>query len=114
MNEQRLKDIKERADKATGGNWFRAFSNGIEIYSDKEESEIVVEDVGVVRYTDAEFISHARQDIPDLINEIERLQKFKDYFLGLYGEGLEVANWHLNGELEAFDNFYESAVDLMD
>ena len=29
--------------------------------------------------------------------EIERVQKFKSYFDELYGEGLEVANWHLNG-----------------
>lgn len=37
--------------------------------------------------------------------------KFKEYFDELYGEGLEVANWHLNGELEPFDNFYESALE---
>lgn len=36
---------------------------------------------------------------------------FKDYFDDLYGEGLEIANWHLNGELEPFDSFYESAND---
>ena len=35
--------------------------------------------------------------------------KFKQYFDELYGQGLEIANWHLNGELEPFDNFYESA-----
>lgn len=35
--------------------------------------------------------------------------KFKEYFDEMYGKGLEIANWHLNGELEPFDNFYESA-----
>ena len=35
--------------------------------------------------------------------------KFKQYFDELYGKGLEIANWHLNGELEPFDTFYESA-----
>lgn len=35
--------------------------------------------------------------------------KFKEYFDEMYGKGLNVANWHLNGELEPFDNFYESA-----
>lgn len=35
--------------------------------------------------------------------------KFKEYFDEMYGKGLDVANWHLNGELEPFDNFYESA-----
>ena len=50
----------------------------------------------------------------DLINrqqaEIERLKAFKSYFDELYGIGLDVANWHLNSELELFDNFYESAL----
>lgn len=50
----------------------------------------------------------------DLINrqqaEIERLKVFKSYFDELYGKGLDVANWHLNSELEPFDNFYESAL----
>lgn len=34
---------------------------------------------------------------------------FYDYFKELYGTGLDVANWHLNGELEPFDEFFESA-----
>lgn len=50
----------------------------------------------------------------DLINrqqaEIERLKAFKSYFDELYGKGLDVANWHLNSELELFDNFYESVL----
>lgn len=46
--------------------------------------------------------------------EIERLQAFKHYFDELYGKGLEVANWHLNGNTEPFDNFYESALEEME
>lgn len=49
-----------------------------------------------------------------LQQEIERLQRFKEYFDDLYGQGLEVANWHQNGELEGFDGFYESAIEYMD
>lgn len=53
----------------------------------------------------------------DLVNrqkaEIERLQAFKSYFDELYGKGLEVANWYLNGNTEPFDNFYESALEEM-
>lgn len=37
--------------------------------------------------------------------------RFKMYFDKLYGQGLEIANWHLNGALEPFDNFYEAAID---
>ena len=35
---------------------------------------------------------------------------FKSYFDGLYGEGLDVANYHLNGATEPFDSFYDSAI----
>lgn len=38
------------------------------------------------------------------------MKAFKSYFDELYGKGLDVANWHLNSELEPFDNFYESAL----
>lgn len=39
------------------------------------------------------------------------LLRFKQYFDELHGQGLEVANWHENGALESFDNFYESAIE---
>ena len=45
--------------------------------------------------------------------EIARLKAFKSYFDELYGKGLDIANWHLNGALEPFDNFYESALQEM-
>ena len=53
----------------------------------------------------------------DLVNrqnaEIEKLKAFKSYFDKLYGKGLDIANWHLNGALEPFDSFYESALQEM-
>lgn len=51
--------------------------------------------------------------IHDLQNKITKLQAFKAYFDELYGKGLNIANWHLNGELEPFDNFYEDALQEM-
>ena len=54
----------------------------------------------------------------DLINrqkaEIERLTAFKSYFDELYGKGLDIANWHKNGDLEPFDSFYNSALEEME
>ena len=47
-------------------------------------------------------------------SEVESLRAFKTYFDGLYGTGLEVANFHENGQLEPFDNFYDSAVEEME
>lgn len=46
--------------------------------------------------------------------EIERLQKFKTYFDGLYGINLEVEGWHENGNTISFDEFYDSAIEDMD
>ena len=51
--------------------------------------------------------------IHDLQVMIAELKAFKSYFDELYGKGLDVANWHLNGALEPFDNFYESALQEM-
>lgn len=47
--------------------------------------------------------------ISELQEENKRLKAFYDYFAELYGTGLEVANWHLNGDLEPFDNFFDDA-----
>ncbi|WP_063562970.1 hypothetical protein [Paenibacillus sp. O199] len=41
--------------------------------------------------------------------EIDNLKSFYDYFRQLYGAGLQIANWHKNGALEPFDNFFDSA-----
>lgn len=51
---------------------------------------------------------------PFIDNELIRLRRFKEYWDELYGKGLEVANWHMNGELEDLDNFYDSAMDEYD
>lgn len=42
---------------------------------------------------------------------LRALEAFKGYFDSLYGEGLEVANWHQNGNAEPFDSFYDAAMD---
>ena len=46
-----------------------------------------------------------------MLNDYIKLKRFKEYFDDLYGQGLEIANWHQNGSLEPFDNFYESAIE---
>ena len=54
------------------------------------------------------------EELKELKKENERLQGFKKYFDELYGMGLEVANWHQNGDLEPLDEFYESALEAME
>ena len=45
------------------------------------------------------------------VSEFREAMFFKKYFMELYGEGLEVANWHQNGDLEPLDNFIDEAVE---
>ena len=51
----------------------------------------------------------AKKETERLEKEIKALHAFKDYFADLYGNGLAIANYHQNGNLEDFDNFYDSA-----
>lgn len=44
------------------------------------------------------------------IEEFKQAMNFKKYFMELYGEGLEVANWHKNGDLEPLTNFIDEAL----
>jgi len=58
-------------------------------------------------------IKHLQSTNAKLCEEIAELKRFKQYFDELYGTGLEVANWHLNGDLESLDNFMDYANDYM-
>lgn len=52
--------------------------------------------------------SNHRKDCFLIRSSIQAI-KFKREFDRLYGRDLQIANWHLNGDLEPFDNFYEDA-----
>lgn len=49
--------------------------------------------------------------VKEIIALLRALYAFKVYFDSLYGEGLEIANFHQNGAMEPFDNFYDSAME---
>lgn len=52
--------------------------------------------------------------IAELEEEVRKLKAFKEYFDELYGINLMVKNWHLNGDTEPFDTFYEDACEEME
>lgn len=52
-----------------------------------------------------------RAELERALRENRALSAFKDYFDDLYGQGLEIAKWHQNGDTEPFDSFYDSALD---
>jgi hypothetical protein len=80
MTPERLEQIKARVEKATEGPWAKhpalaqvdAFNTGVPVpvfqalwptdLRSEEETE-----------ANEEFIAHARQDVPDLVAEVERL-----------------------------------------
>lgn len=74
MTPERLQEIRKRCDKAVEGPWFTGGPNDGGLTS--------IED-GRCRglYTiyaethEADFIAHARTDVPELLDEIERLEK---------------------------------------
>ena len=69
-------------------------------------------------FPDGETLKHAfdltDETVDTLLSALrpvsrEPLEKFKEYFDDLYGKGLEVYGWHMNGEAKSFDDFYEDA-----
>ena len=56
-------------------------------------------------------IQESEDAIVAAIAMTKALSAFKECFDDLYGQGLEIINWHMNGETEPFDNFYESALE---
>ena len=65
-------------------------------------------------YKDMESTCHSRTEgslIAGALALLKSLSAFKAYFDDLYGKGFEIANYHLNGATEPFDNFYDSAME---
>ena len=84
MNAERLEQIKERAEKAVAGPWTvenpmdspAVIANGHKQAYDWDFIAHI--ETGKAKHSvkadrNASFIAHARQDIPDLLAEIERL-----------------------------------------
>ena len=52
--------------------------------------------------------------IVDSFDTIKKCVSFIKYWSDLYGEGLQIYGWHLNGNPEDFDNFYNSAMKCLE
>jgi len=81
MNAEQLNAIKERAAKATPGPWeakgLHSLSYArVEKRETKYESKIIVE---ALNDDNIVFIAHAREDVPALVAEVERLQQETEY-----------------------------------
>lgn len=94
MTEDELKAIRERADKATPGPWV----GGDGEYDDvcaaipNSNDNAVYLIIECMYKNDVSFVAHARQDIPALVAEVERLQKNNRELFYFGGLLIEVLN----------------------
>lgn len=91
MNKEQLDAIKERVEKATPGEWIGDYGGVETTHKDfqKVSGGVYGEHNTICNTFDGEyiensnaihdsrFIAHARQDVPALIAEVERLQQFE-------------------------------------
>lgn len=93
-NEQ-LTEIKQRAEKATISPRNNASNFGC--IATFDEDLICGE---IERNDDAEFIAHARKDIPTLVTEVERLTAENERLDGLYSEKYMLVTHYKNAVYE--------------
>ena len=76
ISDKELAEIKNRVENATQGPW-KAFIEGRDMESASSFIQTADEDIELIGATEADydFIANARQDIPRLLEEIERLRK---------------------------------------
>ncbi|MEH7521745.1 hypothetical protein V7149_00460 [Bacillus sp. JJ1503] len=93
LTNEQLDAIRERVEKATSGPWFVKYGlDSAEVFVG-DKRWIVAE---IPKVSNAEFIAHAREDVPKLIAEIERLNEA----IQQLSENRE--KWRIShGELEA-------------
>lgn len=90
-----------------GEEWF---DKHFQYLTDKETLELYSQYYADMPNHDKLETEKLQEHIEKKIEEaISPYKEFYNYFNSLYGEGLRVANWHLNGDLEPFDNFFEHA-----
>ena len=59
-------------------------------------------------------LSETKAKLEECSKENAALKAYKDYFADCYGQGYEVANYHLNGDLEPLDSFIDGAQEAHD
>ena len=59
-------------------------------------------------------LSETKVKLEECSKENTALKAYKDYFADCYGQGYEVANYHLNGDLEPLDSFIDGAQEAHD
>jgi hypothetical protein len=112
-----LQEIKEREAKATPGPWLEDFNDDgfliVHPYDQLDYPTIIcgfgdAEDTEQIDHINASFIAHAREDVPALVAEVERLHTEIDQVLDYYSiqvERLQAENERMRTVLEAYYAF---------
>lgn len=75
---------------------------------------VVLTGEGANSFALAAELSETKAKLEELNKENAALKAYKDYFADCYGQGYEVANYHLNGDLEPLDSFIDGAQEAHD
>ena len=89
MTQEQLDAIQARVDGATNGPWGCYGDGAHEVfdageYGDGDRGEVVA--AVIDRLSDAVFIANAREDIPALLAEVQRLRHFESIMSWRYGD----------------------------
>lgn len=78
-----LTKIRERVEKATEGPWEvdeRQSHNNVRLRGRRNSRRNFYTNADHDGFLDADFIAHAREDVPRLLAEVERLNKLVEYY----------------------------------
>jgi len=81
LSDERIAEIRERCDKATPGPWSVDEESGDVWVPSIWRSVAIIEDLDlplVNPAADRAFIAAARADMPDLLDEVERLRRLEE------------------------------------
>lgn len=120
LSNEELNVIKERCEKATEGPWNYYHEDGVVTTSDPDAcyAPEIVEEVG--HGYNGEFIAHAREDIPKLLAEVERLREWNgrllEYNRYYFGNSKRLTNkvYELEDEINELINRLDEAEGLLE
>lgn len=105
MDAERIAAIKARVESASEGPWYATYDPGFygvtwEVSNKQQQAKDSGVAYGSTR-ADAEFVAESRQDVPDLVDEVERLREtLRDALTpiqAIYGS----PRWVLEGPIKA-------------
>ncbi len=106
LTQEELEAIRKRAEKATEGNWYCLTMDGVTYDISSEGTGIEL--AAAYSASDAEFIANAREDIPKLLAEIDRLRnKELEYRRMLIRIRDEVVRFGSDIDRDIFDLLYK-------